>query len=102
MGNWLSLKTFEIQHALYGSRLRLWLVPVTNTLLASCWGKTSGVLVLLQRKLVPVSNRRLPSSLLLLHILSHKTHSLGVLEKQRFYGKVMLTPLPTNGHTWKQ
>ena len=32
----------------------------------------------------------------------HKTHSLGVLERQRFYGKVMLTPLPTYGHTWKQ
>ena len=62
MGNWLSLKTFEIQHALYGSRLRLWWVPVTNTHLVSCWVKTNGVLVLLERKLVPVSNRTLPSS----------------------------------------
>lgn len=71
MGNWLSLKTFEIQHALYGSRLRLWWVPVTNTHLVSCWGKTNGVLVLLERELVPVSNRTLPSSsILLLHILS--------------------------------
>ena len=74
MGNWLSLKTFEIQHALYGSRLRLWWVPVTNTHLVSCWGKTNGVLVLLESWFL-YRIEHYQAAVLLIPI-SHKTHGL--------------------------